>query len=344
MVADRVGATMIKHFEGESADEVWREAAEAFLHGSGWLRQGSRLGMMREFLHSTFHVRDPRQRWILSRHPAMNPAFAIAELVWILQGRDDAGFLNYWNPVLPNFAGQEDSYYGAYGYRLRTNLGLDQIERAYHVLANKPESRQVVLQIWDSRKDLPHSDGDACAPDIPCNIVSMLKIRGGRLEWMQVMRSNDLFLGTPHNYIQFTTLQEIMAGWLGLDVGSFVLLTDSLHLYEHDIENVSMINVPPSVRNEDSLALPKEKFDRVLTLLGCAMDELRDGSLPTERFLELIEANDMPEGWRNFLYIAAADAARRRNWSNEMETSAERCTNPALSFAWDAWLERCRQV
>jgi thymidylate synthase len=332
---------MIHLFEGSTADEIWRQAADALINSDTTSLQASRLGPMREQLHCALHLRDPRQRWVNSRRPAMNPAFAIAELVWILQGRNDAAFLNYWNPALPNFAGHGDTYHGAYGFRLRQHLGVDQLERAYQILSQNPDSRQVVLQIWDSQVDLPHSDGTTRNADIPCNIVAMPKIRAGKLEWLQVMRSNDLFLGTPHNFVQFTSLQEIMAGWLGVEVGSFVLMTDSLHLYSGDIEKLVFAEPNPPTANNDLLNLKKNEFDRVLALIGETMDQLRSAHLLPKRFVQLINRTDLPAGWHNLLRIVAADSARRRNWQDEMNQASSSNTNPILNAVWQAWRERC---
>lgn len=331
---------MFHYFDGATADDVWRKA-KAELTSGGFTVQQSRLGPMRELLHCGFCLRDPRQRWVLSRRPALNPAFSIAEVIWILQGRNDAAFLNYWNPVLPKFAGTNPIYHGAYGSRLRNHFGLDQIDRAYHVLLADPDSRQVVLQIWDAVKDIPNPDGTSRAPDIPCNLVATLKIRSNRLEWLQVMRSNDIFLGTPHNFVQFSSLQEVMAGWLGIEVGSFVLVADSLHLYEHDADQCSMTEVPTPAMNTDSLALPRDEFDRVLPLLGCAMDEMRSNHLAPSRLVDLIDSLGLPLGWANSLYIVSADTARRHHWSDEMHALANKCANPALLEAWRAWLTRC---
>lgn len=330
---------MLAQFQGDTADAIWRQAAAVLTSDGGYLLQDSRLGCTRELLHSTFYLHDPRQRWVLSRRPALNPAFAIAEAVWILQGRKDAAFLNFWNPLLPKFAGGDKVYYGAYGHRLRVNAGLDQIERAYRVLGANPSSRQVVLQIWDGRLDLPNDNGSPRSEDIPCNVVAMPKVREGRLEWLQVMRSNDLYLGTPHNFIQFTTLQEVMAGWLGLDVGSYVQISDSLHLYEYDMAKVEIAPEPPQVRNPDRLDLPRPESDRVLAAIGAAMDRLRDPALTRRAFQAACEKG-LPEGWQNLLRIAAADAARRRRWTDEMNSAAEACRNEALQAVWGSWVER----
>lgn len=333
---------MIQVFDGRTADEIWRLATNGLIHSQAGRQQGSRLGPMREYLHCSLHLSDPRQRWVLSRRPAMNPAFAIAELIWILLGRNDAGFVNYWNPALPHFAGHTDTYHGAYGYRLRNHFAIDQLERAYQALTANPDSRQVVLQIWDTQKDLPNPDGTSRDADIPCNIVAMPKIRDGKLEWLQVMRSNDLFLGTPHNFIQFTSLQEIIAGWLEVDLGSFVLVSDSLHYYEHDVEKLSIAEDVPEMVNRDCLNLPKAEFDRTLPLIGAAMNEFRADNLSRARFVELIDRTELPHAWKNLLTVVAADVARRRAWSDEMELASSRCSNAMLVTAWNAWEHRCR--
>jgi len=127
----------------------------------------------------------------------LNPAFAIAEIVWIMNGRHDSEFLNRWNSRLPLFAGAGPRYDGAYGHRLRRHFGIDQIQRVCDALSTDRASRQAVLQIWDARTDLPAPDGTAASADVPCNVSSLLKVRGGRLQWTQIMRSNDVFLGLP---------------------------------------------------------------------------------------------------------------------------------------------------
>ena len=88
-------------------------------------------------------------------------AFALAEVVWIMRGRNDSAFLNYFNRQLPLRAGHGATYNGAYGQRLRAAFGFDQLERAYLALRHNPNSRQVVLQIWNPQRDLPDQTGRA---------------------------------------------------------------------------------------------------------------------------------------------------------------------------------------
>ena len=206
---------MFQVYNDQTADGIWQSLVSAFRHKDDTDIVMSRLGPMHEMLHVGLSISNPRQRWVVSRSPGINPAFSLAEIIWIINGRHDSSFLNYFNRVLPRYAGCGLTYHGAYGYRLRRHFDVDQLERTYQVLRHQPDSRQAVLQIWDSRVDLPDPEGNPSSPDIPCNVVAFLKVRNGALEWTQIIRSNDLFRGLAYNIVQFTALQEIMAGWLG---------------------------------------------------------------------------------------------------------------------------------
>lgn len=331
-------------FEGTTADEVWLKAASRFEDAQAVHEQPSRSGMTREILGAVFVIHDPRQRWVASREPAMNPAFALAEVVWILSGRRDARFLNYWNPKLPQFAGRSKNYHGSYGYRLRRHFGLDQLERAYQALRHNPDSRQVVLQIWDPSADLPSPDGSPVNADIPCNICSFAKIRNGKLEWTQIVRSNDLFLGVPHNLVQFTSLQEILAAWLGIEVGHYSHLSDCLHIYVHDHDHVRDSGNERCVDNSDTLRFTKAQSDIFFGQMSKSMDRMTGSLLTHKKLLHLARPKDLPAELRNWLLVIAADCARRRQWINLAYDLMADCSNPALTQLWSRWLGRWWQA
>jgi len=334
---------MIKVFEGKSADEVWRMAAAELRHGSDARRQDGRGGSTQELLHAVFTIQDPRQRWVVARQPALNPAFAIAEVVWILCGRRDSAFLNYWNSQLPKYAGSGNEYHGAYGFRLRHQFGIDQLERAYQALRHNPDGRQVVLQIWDPRADFPDTYGRPLNADIPCSINSLLKIRDGKLEWMQIIRSNDLFRGVPYNFIQFTSMQEVLAGWLGVEIGSYNQLSDSLHLYDGDVELLGIGASDSAERNSDSLGLPKEESNAVLTNVNHLIESMTAPGLLQEDLRALLAEHSIPGAFQNLLLVVAAEAARRRGWLALAQSLMNDCSNPALIQAWKNWFIRLQQ-
>jgi len=325
-------------FEADNADLVWRQAAVALMSADHSTLQQSRLGDTREILHAYLTIRNPRNRWVYSRKPGINPAFAIAEAFWILSGSNKASDINFWNPALPRYAGRAENYHGAYGFRLRNQFGFDQIERAYAALHSNPNSRQVVMQIWSSVEDFPDEDGGPVSADIPCNICSMLKVRSGRLEWTQVMRSNDLFRGTPYNFVQFTMLQEVLAGWLGYEMGGYLQICDSMHLYEDDLKHFSVHNDTLIPANPDSLSLPKKESDEVLEEMICRLGQFAAHELEENSFRKILEVSSLPKAYRNLLCIAAADSARRRGWIEAMEESAAACQNDALRQVWDGWV------
>lgn len=327
-------------FEGSTADEVWLQAASEFKNSEDVHTQSSRAGQTKELLGAAFTIREPRQRWVSSREPAINPAFAIAEVIWIVSGRCDSAFLNYWNPALPKFAGTGKNYHGAYGYRIRKHLGLDQLERAYQALSRNPDTRQVVLQIWDSSIDFPAEDGSPRDPDIPCNICSFAKIRNDKLEWTQILRSNDLFLGLPHNFVQFTSLQEILAAWLGVDVGHYRHFADCLHIYTRDEKKVGSSNRITPKKNTGVLRFSKQESDIYFAEISNRMERMTNTMLTQRKLKRLTQVENLPKELHNWLLVVAADCARRRRWVDFASELMVECLNPSLQQLWGRWLSR----
>lgn len=329
---------MIPTYQGQSADDVWLQAAEAFRRLDGVRSQDSRGGPTGEILHVGFSLTDPRQRWVVSREPPLNLAFALAEVVWITTGRRDLAFLDYWNGKYRDFVGPGPELHGAYGYRIRRHLGVDQLERAYRALDSNPDTRQVVIQIWDSPNDLPAPDGTPANRDIPCNVAAMPKLRDGKLEWLQVIRSNDMMLGVPHNFVQFTSMQEILAGWLGVECGSYSQISDSLHIYDSDWDDVMRSAALPSVAsNDDSLALPRQESDRVFKDLELRVEQLIDPATRPDALEGLASWDNAPQAYRNIAIVLTAEALRRRGLNESANRTMSRCTNPVYLQLWSRW-------
>jgi thymidylate synthase len=326
--------------EGESADSVWQKALNMIMADGALNVSDSRTGATREVLHAHMRVTNPRQRWVVSRFPPVNPAFAIADAVWMVLGREDSAFLNAWNSQLPKFAGEGAAYHGAYGFRLRHRFGLDQLERVYQVLSSNSSTRQAVLQLWDPAIDLPSPDGTPVAADIPCNVCALLKVRNGRLDWMQILRSNDLMLGAPYNFIQFTTLQEVVAGWIGVEIGEYHHLSDSLHIYERDLPNVYGSHPVSEIANTDSLALSRAQSLEVFAQLGEFIERLADPGITQGELSSCQSVVGLPQSYRNLLCVVVAEAARRRLWTSSSNDSIEACTNPTLRYVWRRWCQR----
>ena len=333
---------MIERFTGETANEVWQQVATSFRRGVGWREHNGRGGRTNELLHVALSITQPAERWVVSRSPALNPGFALAEVVWIVAGRDDSEFVNAFYPGLRKWQGTGQTYHGAYGHRLRRRFEIDQLERAYLALKENPDSRQVVLQLWDARADLPDEHGKARSSDIPCNVMSLLKIRDGFLEWMQILRSNDVWRGLPHNIVQFTSLQEIMAGWLGCRVGTYNQISDSLHVYvdDEDADNIRNSVLFEAAPNMDSIALPKPDSDAAFCELASRVDRIIEEDSTPRDLSELARYPGAPAAIQNILRVLVAELARRRELLDLSREIMGECSNPAISQLWDRWFGR----
>lgn len=333
----------MRYFAGESADIVWQQAASELVNHPDYTHSG-RNGETREIIPCMLRIQDPCRRWILSRRPPYNPAFGLVEFIWIVTGNNESRVPNYWNPRLPNYAGVTDKYHGAYGYRLRHEFGLDQIKRAVDVLTNMPETRQAVLQIWKPELDMPQSDGEPVSKDIPCNVMSLLKVRKGRLHWTQIMRSNDIMRGLPYNIIQFTLLQQVMARWLGCEMGEYFHLSDSLHIYERDVSAFSIM--PTSSYNTTQNDLPQD-YDSTKTLFAAIYDDLKTVALGNQeeyRLRDIFSRDSHKNSARcdfikDIMVVIGSDAARRSGLLELASELVDSCRDVDLQCAAMAWLK-----
>ena len=171
---------------------------------------------------------DPTRNVLFDPVRDANPFFHFLESMWILAGRRDVAFLKWVLPTVAQYSDDQVKFHGAYGYRLRKALGFDQVESAIEVLHKRPTSRQVVMQIWNSKLDL-----DGNTNDVPCNDLVMCKIRNGALNITVNNRSNDAIWGAyGANAVQFSMLQMYMAARLGVKVGRYTQVSDSMHVYQ----------------------------------------------------------------------------------------------------------------
>ena len=330
-------------FSADSADELWREVRSAILGGDSVPWVEGRTGRTKEIRTALLTLRHPRDRWVVRRTP-VNPAAALAEVIWIVLGRRDAQFVNFWNPALPRYAGEDENYYGAYGYRLRKSYGFDQLAVAAEALLANADSRQVCLSVWHPETDMPRVMGVPRSRDIPCNVFSMLKRRDHRLHWTQVMRSNDFWLGLPVNLVQFTSLQEILAGWIGCEVGDYHHLSDSLHVYEPQWAELRQLpEAPHPPRNPDDLRLGYEASMDRFEEIGRRMEVMLNPGTDVSELSALLPPEHWQVGYANVLRVILADAARRKRHFDLAGEVMGDCTNPLISLLWKRWRQRKEQ-
>jgi len=146
-------------------------------------------------------------------------------LLWYLSGREDSESIEYYIRDYGQFAEKDGTVHGAYGPRLFGLRGINQVENVRESL-KRDDSRKAVIQLFSAE------DIDQKYNDVPCTCAIQFFRRGGKLDMFTSMRSNDAFVGLPHDIFAFTMLQEIFARDAGLALGSYSHAVGSLHLYD----------------------------------------------------------------------------------------------------------------
>ena len=165
------------------------------------------------------------------------------------------------------------------------------------------------------------------------------KIRQNKLEWSQVMRSNDVLLGMPYNFIQFTGLQEILAGWLDLDLGTYNHYSDSLHLYSRDMSKVG-VSEGTVLENNDSLALCKEETEKLFKEIYRRMDFLSTHDVTENEIYSLGQLNSEYVPYNNMMLIIAAYVAKKQHLDELVAELIKKCSNTVYVTMWNRWVNR----
>jgi len=193
-------------------------------------------GSFREITGALLHLKRPRAR--LSRAEGKGKLFScLGELAWYLSGSKDLKFITHYIPLYKNSSDDGKTVYGGYGPRMVGAGNKNQLNSIIKILSEKSSSRQAVIQLFDAKDILkPHKD-------IPCTCTLQFLIRNKKLHMFTSMRSNDVYLGLPHDVFAFTMIQEILARSLDCEIGEYKHYVSSLHLYEKDFESAeSYIN------------------------------------------------------------------------------------------------------
>lgn len=211
------------HLRGQTLDDLMRLAIQEIqLNGErikptkGWCTEVA--GVLLELTNPLARVSRTETRG--------KPFSSLGELCWYMAQTNDLGFIEYYIPEYKK-SSELGLIYGGYGPRLFDWNGINQINNITRLLRNTPNSRKAVIQLFEA------SDIAASHNDTPCTCTLQFLQRGAKLNMIIYMRSNDAYLGLPHDIFCFTMLQEIIARDLNVDLGTYKHMVGSLHLYDN---------------------------------------------------------------------------------------------------------------
>lgn len=253
---------------GDSLDAVLH-ALYRSLEGSHDLNDSSR-GQTKEILGVSLRIMKPRARISRSENRG-KPFSALGELLWYLSGSDKLEFIKPYVNEYNNDA-VDGVLEGAYGPRLFTMRGkIDQFSSIERLLKHKPGSRRAIIQLFNAE------DIATDHKEIPCTTTIQFHLRGRLLHMSVTLRSNDAYLGLPHDVFCFTMIQEMMARRLGLEIGQYYQYVGSMHVYQKHVDKMKeyieegvqrTIEMPPMPEGD-----PFTLIDKLLRVEG----RLRNG-------------------------------------------------------------------
>lgn len=197
------------------------------------LVKATKVGNTRELLNVKLVLTDITKNIVSVR--GISPSYLCGELLWYFNGMRSTEFISRFSKFWEKISDDGKTANSAYGYLMQAAFGFDQIETVIKLLKKDPNSRRAVINL-----NTPHQ-GVIMTKDEPCTIALQFMIRKGNLDCTAMMRSNDIWFGTPYDIAFFTELQKYIAQLLGVGYGYYTHFATSLHLYDRDYDNVQRI-------------------------------------------------------------------------------------------------------
>ena len=239
----------------------------------------SRTGATREILNVAVVSPDPRERYLV-RDDSWNLAFQLQEHFAYWQGLNPGHVDRYVD--MSQWLDDEEKLPGsAYGDRLRNTAGHDQIARAIDQLRDNPESRRAVMQVHQAAEEMYFGE------DVSCTESLQVFMRDGKLHMTAIIRSQDMYWGYAYDAANNQFLQELIAGILQCDVGTYTHVMNSCHYYEEFANEVDKSCDSYSAESTPDMRRSATELTHTMSRMHDGLTKARDGQIPTRilRFL-----------------------------------------------------------
>jgi thymidylate synthase len=241
---------------------------------------------IKEKLGVQFRIRNPHDRLPHIEARNFSLSYFVAETLWYMSGENSTAWISRYAPFWKDISDDgvtANSAYGARIFRRHDRIGSSQIIQWDYVkdeLRKDPDSRRAVIHIRTP------DDSVHASKDVPCTLALQFFIRESKLHLHVNMRSSDIILGIAYDVPAFTTMQEVLANELGVELGEYVHTSNSLHCYERDFEMLDAI-----ARSSDNLGRPMPAYPQSFPIddlmsvermiWEASEGEIRDGFMPS---------------------------------------------------------------
>jgi thymidylate synthase len=128
-----------------------------------------------------------------------------------------------WKPFL-----RDEKFAYTYNERFR-----EQIHQVTRELRLRPNSRQIIMTMYDRHQDINNWGG---RDRIPCSMYYQFYIRDNKLNMIYTMRSCDFLTHFVHDVYLAIYLLTSIGKMIGIEPGNFVHFMGSLHAYDKDLK------------------------------------------------------------------------------------------------------------
>ena len=133
----------------------------------------------------------------------------------------------------------------------------DQLATCIDTLKNNPQDRRIIISAWDIAA--------VNNPDIPCALPSCIDYlqwdvnpESNQLNLNFHLRSSDIYIGLPADFISYAGVLTAVAAVTGYDVGDLVYTAGNTHVYANHID--SLRELIQRNKTEEAKELPQSKI------------------------------------------------------------------------------------
>jgi len=190
------------------------------------IQHGEAFDNTRAIFNCGFYMDNPSENHIQNIERGWKHEYAEAEWQWYLSGDRSIEKLGeiYGKvpPIWCRMADPDGNVNSNYGWQWQRN---DQIDYVVAKLKDNPNTRHAAISIYDGK------EWEKYRHDTPCTYAVQFTIINNQLCMSVYMRSNDLWYGFCNDQYQFSSLQQMIAERLSMDLGWYYHHAHNMHLY-----------------------------------------------------------------------------------------------------------------
>jgi thymidylate synthase len=204
------------------------EAYEALLHDA--IALGIDFDDTKALFNCGFYINNPMDNHITNEQRKWSLKYAEAEWQWYLSGDPSIKKLGelYGKipPIWEKMADSMGNVRSNYGWQWKRNAQIDYVTAK---LKTNPKTRHAAISIFDGK------EFDTYRNDTPCTYAVQFTIINNKLCMSVYMRSNDIWYGFCNDQYQFSSLQQMVADRLNLEIGWYYHHAHNMHLYNNKL-------------------------------------------------------------------------------------------------------------